>query len=458
MRMNLARKGLVPQIIKPEFDEVSDRSTVEWKTNDLKALGVTAGDVSLTYQVYIRGALTAAEVSTLLEDFNKEDGQEPAPHQQEAVKELVLPMESIGEFLDETRQLVLLLGSLTEKYRMLATILDSTPNVTLAYTIQALSGIEASDESSSTQETAFAAKLNDFSNKRRFSGKCFYCKKTRHKEFECRKKKFDEGHRQVAQAHASDFAFTAARSMTKSEWLVDSGHITIADGTTINAFATGTVGLKLMDGTSVTLSDVLYTPEVEGSLISVFKLTEKDVVAQFIKGKYVFRYGDAAVIEAKRCGNVHKLKEPWAVVQAHLGHIPYKRYEQLLPKAEGVLHVTDGVNGDDVCAGCCIRKLRADNFPRYQENLVKSAGVLDLEHTDVMGPTQTKTPRSCTYVAKSNVLSTFKIYKAAMDNATDEKIKRLRSENGGEHTGRPFMEYLNRSGIKHEKPVPYTPQ
>ncbi|RAW29067.1 hypothetical protein PC110_g14561 [Phytophthora cactorum] len=373
MRMNLARKGLVPQIIKPEFDEVSDRSTVEWKTNDLKALGVTAGDKTVKNRLLINKKRYI---------FKMEPGTKFAVDV-DKVKELVLPMESIGEFLDETRQLVLLLGSLTEKYRMLATILDSTPNVTLAYTIQALSGIEASDESSSTQETAFAAKLNDFSNKRRFSGKCFYCKKTRHKEFECRKKKFDEGHRQVAQAHASDFAFTAARSMTKSEWLVDSGHITIADGTTINAFATGTVGLKLMDGTSVTLSDVLYTPEVEGSLISVFKLTEKDVVAQFIKGKYVFRYGDAAVIEAKRCGNVHKLK----VVG---------------DEAEGVLHVTDGVNGDDVCAGCCIRKLRADNFPRYQENLVKSAGVLDLEHTDVMGPTQTKTPRGCTYVVAFN--------------------------------------------------------
>ncbi|KAG3049785.1 hypothetical protein PC121_g18741 [Phytophthora cactorum] len=172
-----------------------------------------------------------------------------------------------------------------------------------------------------------------------------------------------------------------------------SGHITIADGTTINAFATVTVGLKLMDGTSVTLSDVLYIPEVEGSLISVSNLVEKDVVAQCIKGKCGFCYGDAAVIEAKRCGN-----EPWAVVQARLGHIPYKRYEQLLPKAEGVLHVTDGVNGDDVCAGCCMGKLRADNFPRYQENLVKSAGVLDLEHTDMMGPTQTKTPRGCMYV------------------------------------------------------------
>ncbi|KAG3006697.1 hypothetical protein PC121_g17621 [Phytophthora cactorum] len=60
--------------------------------------------------------------------------------------------------------------------------------------------------------------------------------------------------------------------------------------------------------------------------------------------------------------------------------------------------------------------------------------------------------------AKSNVLSTFKIYKAATKKATDKKIKRLRSDNGVEYTGRPFMEYLNRSGIKHEKPVPYTPQ
>ncbi|KAE9149596.1 hypothetical protein PF004_g32922 [Phytophthora fragariae] len=96
--------------------------------------------------------------------------------------------------------------------------------------------------------------------------------------------------------------------MGKSEWLADSGasshmtsvrdkfasmmelktpvRITIADGKKIDAVAMGTVGLKLMDGTSVTLSDVLYIPEVEGSLISVAKLTEKDVVAQFSKDKY----------------------------------------------------------------------------------------------------------------------------------------------------------------------------
>ncbi|KAE8907075.1 hypothetical protein PF005_g12964 [Phytophthora fragariae] len=83
--------------------------------------------------------------------------------------------------------------------------------------------------------------------------------------------------------------------------------ITIADGK-VYAVAMGTIGLKLMDGTSVTLWDVLYIPEVEGSLISVAKLAEKDVVAQFSKDMCVFRYGDATVMEAKRCGNVYKLK------------------------------------------------------------------------------------------------------------------------------------------------------
>ncbi|KAG3106011.1 hypothetical protein PC121_g182 [Phytophthora cactorum] len=143
--------------------------------------------------------------------------------------------------------------------------------------------------------------------------------------------------------------------------------------------------------------------------------------------------------------------------------------------AEGVPHVTDGVKGDDVCAGCCMGKMRADDFPRHPENLFKSAGVLDLMHTDMMGPMQANTPGGCTYVvtfiddysrhmtvyfmkATSDVLSKFKIYKAVMDNAMDKKVKRLRSDKSGECNGWQFMRYPNRSGIKHEKTVLYTPQ
>ncbi|KAG3112381.1 hypothetical protein PI125_g8281 [Phytophthora idaei] len=62
-------------------------------------------------------------------------------------------------------------------------------------------------------------------------------------------------------------------------------------------------------------------------------------------------------MEAKRCGNVYKLKtvgdevchvastrkEPWAAVHARLGHIPFKRNEHLLTMEERVPHVTEGV-------------------------------------------------------------------------------------------------------------------
>ncbi|GMF58096.1 unnamed protein product [Phytophthora fragariaefolia] len=266
--------------------------------------------------------------------------------------------------------------------------------------------------------------------------------------------------------------------------------ITIADGTKIDSIATGTVGLKLMDGTTVTLSDVRCIPEIDRSLISVARLAEKNVVAQFSKDKCGFRYRDATVMEAKRSGNVYKLKtvgaevcraattprkEPWAIVQACLGHIPYKRYEQLLSMADGVPRIADDTSTDIVCAGCCMGKMRADDFPRHPANLVKSTSVLELVHTDVMGPMQTRSYGGRTFAvtfiddysrhmtvyfmkAKSEVLSKFKVFKAAMENATGKTIKRLRSDKGGEYTDKAFKTYLDRSGIKHEKTMPYTAQ
>ncbi|GMF42283.1 unnamed protein product [Phytophthora fragariaefolia] len=371
-----------------------------------------------------------------------------------------------------TRQLVLLLGSLTDEYRMISTVLENTPNMTLAYAIQALSGVEASDESSSGQQKAFGAKKGY--DKRRFTGKYFYCKKTGHKETECRKKKADEERGQVVR-ETSDYAFTATSAMGRIEWLVDSGassqttsvrdkfvsmkelktpvRITIADRRKIDVVAMGTVVLKLMDGTSVTLSDVLYIPEVDGRLISVAKLAEKDVIAQVSKDKCVFRYGDATVMEAKRCGNVYKLKtvggevcrtvttsrkEPWVLVHARLGHIPFKHYEQLLAMADGVPRVTEGVASDAVCAGCCMGKMRADDYSRHLEKLVK------------------KCTGACP--GAHGLLSKFKIYKAAMENATGKTIKRLRSDNDGEYTDELFKAYLNHNDINHEKTMPYTPQ
>ncbi|POM58759.1 Hypothetical protein PHPALM_36556 [Phytophthora palmivora] len=300
--------------------ELNMRMKFEWKANDLKALGVIAGDVSLTSQVYIRGALTAADTWTLLEEhfnrktlknrlivtkklnnFRMEAGTRFATHVDHS-KAIVLRVETIGDPLDETRQLVLLLGSLNDEYKMISTVLENKPNTTLTYAIQTLSGVAASGESLSAGEKAFAVKKKENGNKRRFGGKCFYCKKQGHKEFVCCKKMSDEERGQVAQEQRLDFSFAATSVMSNSEWLVDSGasshitsvrdkivsmkdlktpvRITIADGTKIDAVAKGTVGLKLVDGTIDGSNELRVLVMIVTALEKLFSDIALDAVQQ----------------------------------------------------------------------------------------------------------------------------------------------------------------------------------
>ncbi|KAE9164132.1 hypothetical protein PF005_g30159 [Phytophthora fragariae] len=131
--------------------------------------------------------------------------------------------------------------------------------------------------------------------------------------------------------------------------------------------------------------------------------------------------------------------------------------------ADGVPRIADAPS-DHVYAGCCMCKMREDNFSRDPEKTVKSAGVLDLIHSDVIGPMQTKTPGGCTYAVtfiddfsrhvavyfmnkKAEVLEKFNMFNTDMENATGRKIRRIRSDNGGEYTGRLVKEYLSKQGI-----------
>ncbi|KAE9029949.1 hypothetical protein PR002_g9998 [Phytophthora rubi] len=76
MRMKLSRNGLLAHIIKPEFDALSDRSTVQWKTDDLKALGVIAGD-----EQFNRNTLKNRLIVTKkLHNFKMESGTRFAVH------------------------------------------------------------------------------------------------------------------------------------------------------------------------------------------------------------------------------------------------------------------------------------------------------------------------------------------------------------------------------------------
>ena len=100
---------------------------------------------------------------------------------------------------------------------------------------------------------------------------------------------------------------------------------------------------------------------------------------------------------------------------------------------------------------------------------------LELVHSDVFGPTPVSSLGGKNYYVtfiddstrkvwvyflknKSDVFDTFKIWKSAVENETDLKVKCLKSDNGGEYISKEFVDYCAKQGIKMIKTVPGTPQ
>jgi transposase InsO family protein len=125
----------------------------------------------------------------------------------------------------------------------------------------------------------------------------------------------------------------------------------------------------------------------------------------------------------------------------------------------------------DVCKGCALGKYAKTSFPSSDN---RSKGILDLVHSDVCGPMSSTSLTRCEYFvtfiddfsrktwiyfmrAKDEVFSCFQEFKALVENVTGRKIKVLRSNNGGEYTGKAFKEFYARVGIKKELTVPYNP-
>jgi len=60
--------------------------------------------------------------------------------------------------------------------------------------------------------------------------------------------------------------------------------------------------------------------------------------------------------------------------------------------------------------------------------------------------------------SKDEMLDYFKIYKAEVENQLERKIKRLRSNRGGEYFPRLFDEFYEEHGIIYKRTPPYSPE
>ena len=127
-----------------------------------------------------------------------------------------------------------------------------------------------------------------------------------------------------------------------------------------------------------------------------------------------------------------------------------------------------------MCRGCALEKYTKTAFPSSDS---RSAGTLDLIHSDLCGPMSSMSLRGYEYYVtfiddhsrktwiyflkskkSEEVLQRFQEFKALVENQTGRKIRVLRSDNGGEDTSKEFDGFCKKEGIRRQLTIPYTPE
>jgi hypothetical protein len=126
---------------------------------------------------------------------------------------------------------------------------------------------------------------------------------------------------------------------------------------------------------------------------------------------------------------------------------------------------------EGICRGCTLGKNTKGPYPSSDS---RSRGIFDLVQSDVCGPMTLSYLVGLLYYVifiddfsrktwiyfintKDEVFSRFQELKARVENLIGNKIKVLRTDNGGEYTSKEFNDFYRKEGIKRELIVPYNP-
>ncbi|EOY17849.1 Copia-like retrotransposable element, putative [Theobroma cacao] len=301
----------------------------------------------------------------------------------------------------------------------------------------------------------------------RLGVKCNACKQLGHVEKVCKNKaeaanKKPQVTKQVEKAEVAEevlfMTIENSNSADNNHWLLDSAcsnHMTskaelfseldtdhcssvkIGNGLILDAVGKGTVAIQTASGTRYVLN-VLLVSEITHNLLSVGQLVDEDYMLVFKN-------------------NACTVYEPSGV---YIMSVPMLN----LPKLHG---------DSPICSSCQYGKLTRRSFPKASLNRAKHR--LELVHSDVAGPMSEPSLNGSKYFVifiddmsrmtwiyfiqhKSEVFSVFQKFKAKVENESGCRIKKLRTDNGGEYTSSEFISYLENEGIHHQLTAPYCPE
>ena len=309
----------------------------------------------------------------------------------------------------------------------------------------------------------------------------------------------------------SEFALqVSSDDVNISEWWLDSGcsqHMTclkedfvvyekfdipidvnLADKSIVPAIGSGDVNIIIFDNdreVPVSFKNVLYVPKLKKRLLSISEMTKTGAEVKF-KGdlcsliinqkKYEIGHKHGKLWKLNNiatccfgCTDVNSLTL-WHLRFGHLNNNDVKRlYSDKMVEGMSV----DSKSLDEHCEGCALGKQSRYPFPKNSPK--KTNDVLELVHSDVCGPMNIASVGGSLYFLtfkddysnftwvymlkkKSEVLEKFLEFLALAENFTGKRLKRIRTDNGGEYTSEEFIKYCKQRGVIKQLTIPYTPQ
>lgn len=360
------------------------------------------------------------------------------------------------------------------------------------------------------------------SKKKKFSGSCFYCDKKGHAVKDCRKKKADEKNGTVKPswkekesankaeteldlwAAIEELCSSAQAPLDDGSWILDSGasrHMTskkewyssweplqepinviIGNNAKCPAEGSGSISFIASTGESKQLSNVLYVPQIKKNLLSIAAITDHGLEVHFKKaGAEILDAKGKVVGKGVRRNNLYELSALTVSTEQgtdtklwheRFGHLSIAVLKEM-QKSGMVAHMPPISDLQHVCEACLMGKQHRSAFPQESQNRAQSP--LELVHSDLCGKMSTSALGGSFYFLllvddfsrkmwvyfireKSEAFGKFKLWQNLVENETGKKVKKLRTDRGGEFTSDEFNKYCNDHGIKRQLTTAHTPQ
>jgi hypothetical protein len=257
--------------------------------------------------------------------------------------------------------------------------------------------------------------------------------------------------------------------------------VRVGDGFIIQGKGMGNVTLFSKSGLPVIIPDCLWVPELKLNLVSVSHLDSEGFTTTFQGGTAAIARDGLEVLSGTRRSNLYHLDMNAPIsVEAHvtsdvihkrLGHFAARKLKRLFSLVDGLDEIAVGklplvIN----CESCICATSKRSAFPLSKTVVSR---ILELLHMDLAGPAEVTSLGAKRYMLiiaddhsryyhtillnrKSEAFDRAKEWIALQERRTGLKVKRIRTDGGGEFVGAAWKSYYAERGIAHETTVPYS--